>query len=68
MIPKSLLEEINRWITEKRYGNLQINFCNGKIVNVNRVESIKIDMLMGDNQDIKVTATITNCTSTEAHM
>jgi hypothetical protein len=46
MIPKKLLDEINRWITEKRYGNLQINFSCGKIVNVNRNESIKIDMLV----------------------
>jgi hypothetical protein len=46
MIPKKLLEEINRWIDEKRYGNLQINFSGGKIVNVNRTESIKVDMLI----------------------
>lgn len=46
MIPKSLLDEIKRWIIEKRYGNIQINFQGGKIVNVNRVESIKIEMLV----------------------
>lgn len=46
MIPKELLAEITRWIVEKRYGNLQINFCGGKIVNVNRVESIKIELLV----------------------
>jgi len=46
MIPKKLLEEINRWIDDKRYGNLQINFSGGKIVNVNRTESIKVDMLV----------------------
>lgn len=45
MIPKKLVEEINRWISEKRYGNLQINFSGGKIVNVNRSESIKVEML-----------------------
>lgn len=45
MIPKKLLDEINTWIDEKRYGNLQINFAGGKIVNVNRAESIRIDAL-----------------------
>lgn len=45
MIPKKLAEEINRWIEEKRYGNLQINFAGGKIVNVNRAESIKVEDL-----------------------
>ncbi len=45
MIPRKLLEEINLWIEEKRYGNLQINFSAGKIVNVNRTESIKVDSL-----------------------
>lgn len=52
MIPKKLIDEINRWIQEKRYGNLQINFAGGKIVNVNKVESIKVEMLLvtGTNQ------------------
>lgn len=45
MIPKKVLEEINKWIDEKRYGNLQINFAGGKIVNVNRVESLKIEAI-----------------------
>jgi len=45
MIPKKLIDEINRWIAEKRYGNLQINFAGGKIVNVNRAESIKVEAL-----------------------
>lgn len=48
MIPKKLLEEINKWIQEKRYGNIQINFAGGKIVNVNRAESVKVDMLGTD--------------------
>lgn len=51
MIPKKLLDEINRWISEKRYGNIQINFQAGKIVNVNRTESIKIEMLVTGNID-----------------
>jgi len=45
MIPKKLLDEINVWINEKKYGNLQINFASGKIVNVNRSESLKVECL-----------------------
>ena len=45
MIPKKLTDEISRWMFEKKYGNLQINFAGGKIVNVNRAESIKVEML-----------------------
>lgn len=63
MIPKKLLEEINRWIDEKRYGNLQINFSGGKIVNVNRTESIKVDMLVNTQNG---TITITEAGSTFA--
>jgi len=63
MIPKKLLEEINRWIDDKRYGNLQINFSGGKIVNVNRTESIKVDMLVNAQNG---TITITESGSTFA--
>lgn len=45
MIPAKLRDEIERWISEGKYGNLQINFVAGKIVNVNRFESIKIEIL-----------------------
>lgn len=45
MIPKKLLEEIIRWMREKKYGNIQINFSNGKIVNINRVESIRLEVI-----------------------
>ena len=54
MIPKRLTDEIIRWMDEKRYGSLQINFQEGKIVNVNRVESIKVEMLITNNPDTKV--------------
>lgn len=64
MIPKKLLDEIRRWISEKRYGNLQINFAGGRIVNVNRHESIKVDLLETNNPDMNVTAT----TSTEMNV
>ena len=56
MIPKKLLEEIDRWIVEKKFGNLQINFAEGRIVNVNRVESVKVTLL-GNNSIGEVTAT-----------
>lgn len=56
MIPKKLLEEILRWMNEGKYGHLQINFSAGKIVNVNRVESVKVDMLFSISPDTKVTA------------
>lgn len=56
MIPKKLVDEINKWIAEGRYGNLQINFAGGKILNVNRVESIKIDMIVAS--DVHVSSTL----------
>ena len=58
MIPKKLIDEINRWINEGRYGHLQINFSGGKIVNVNRTESIKVDMLFTNNPDAKVSVLV----------
>jgi len=45
MIPKKLSDEIKRWMDEKRYGSLQINFQDGKIVNVNMVQSMKVDSI-----------------------
>lgn len=48
MIPKKLLDEINRWMNDRKYGSIQINFSDGKIMNVNRVESIKIEFLNAD--------------------
>lgn len=39
-----------------KYGHLQINFANGKIINVNRVESIRmevrIDTFSGSNTTV----------------
>ena len=45
MIPPKLLSEIERWIADKKYGNIQINFSGGKIVNVNRTESFKVEVI-----------------------
>ena len=46
MIPARLRDEIETWMREGRYGHLQVNFANGKIVNVNRVESIRMDIII----------------------
>ena len=48
MIPPKLTSEIERWISEKKYGNIQINFSGGKIVNVNRTESFKVEVIWAD--------------------
>ena len=55
LIPKRLLSEIESWIKDKKFGHLQINFLEGRIVNVNRVESVKVEFL---GQVEKVTATV----------
>lgn len=57
MIPKRLIAEIEKWISEGRYGNIQINFSGGKIVNYNITQSLKVD-LFAPGSDTKVTATI----------
>lgn len=48
MIPPKLTSEIERWIKDKKYGNIQINFSGGKIVNVNRTESFKVEVIWVD--------------------
>ena len=48
MIPPKLSAEIERWIKDKKYGNIQINFSGGKIVNVNRTESFKVEVFWVD--------------------
>ena len=62
MIPKKLLDEIKLWITESRYGSIQINFSAGKIVNMNINHSVKVESIgmtiglvkVSANQDLKV--------------
>ena len=44
MIPAKLRDEIDTWMKEGKYGHLQINFAGGKIINVNRVESIRMEV------------------------
>jgi hypothetical protein len=48
MIPPKLSSEIEKWIKDKKYGNIQINFSGGKIVNVNRTESFKVEVIWVD--------------------
>lgn len=47
MIPKKLTDEIERWISERKHGHLQINFSAGKIMNVNRLDCVRLSQ--GDN-------------------
>lgn len=56
MIPKRLSEEIKKWMDEGRYGNIQINFSGGKIVNYNITQSLKVDLVFTNNPDTKITA------------
>lgn len=45
MIPRKLIQEIERWIREEKFGNIQINFSGGRITNVNRSESMKVESI-----------------------
>lgn len=55
MIPQRLLDEINRWIEGKRYGEISIKFNAGHIVHMTRTESLKV--VLENN------STITNATA-----
>ena len=59
MIPKKLLSEIQKWMDEGRYGNIQINFSGGKIVNYNITQSLKIDLIFTNSPDTKVSTVST---------
>ena len=67
MIPPKLVSEIDRWIREKKYGNIQINFSGGKIVNVNRTESFKVEVIWVDAPKTDGTAEITVAGTSLAH-
>ena len=54
MIPRKLLDEIEYWIAEKKFGHIQINFSDGRIVNINRTESLKVSNL-GTIGEVKLT-------------
>jgi hypothetical protein len=55
LVPKRLLEEIEIWIRDKKFGHLQINFAEGRIVNVNKVESVKVTLLGNAIGEVKAT-------------
>ena len=61
-VPRKLLDELESWITLRKFGSLHINFQDGKIVNVNRVESIKVDMLGGHDSVESISASISTNT------
>lgn len=42
-IPKSLINELYYWFRNRGYGNLTINFSGGKIMNMKRIENVKVD-------------------------
>lgn len=42
-LPLYLVDELRVWISQRKTGNLQINFFEGAITNYNRVESVKPD-------------------------
>ena len=58
MIPKKLISEIEKWMSEGRYGNIQINFSAGKIVNYNITQSLKVEMVMLNDSNTKITASV----------
>ena len=45
MIPKQLIREINYWIESEKFGHIQINFIKGRIININRTQSVKMNEL-----------------------
>jgi len=55
LIPKKLLNEIQLWMDEGRYGRIQINFSGGKIINYNITQSLKVDLIFSNSPDTKVT-------------
>lgn len=56
-IPKRLLDEIQTWMDEGRYGNIQINFSGGKIVNFNVTQSLKISLEFVNSPDTRISGT-----------
>ena len=53
-LPRRLVQEMEDWAKNKRYGHLQINYADGKIVNVNRVESFKVSVSVGDTAQTRI--------------
>lgn len=57
MIPKSITDEINKWMTGRFYGSIQINFRDGKIENMNKTQSVRLDDLKTSNPETKIVMT-----------
>lgn len=56
MIPSRLIEELERWIANKKYGEISIKFNAGQIVHMTRTESLKV-MFTPSNNITSITAT-----------
>jgi len=37
-----IVERVVKWMEQKKYGNIQINFAAGRVSNVNMNESVKL--------------------------
>lgn len=55
MIPKRLTDEIESWIDGRKYGCIEINFQDGKILNFNKRQSIRLEFMKTNSQDTKGT-------------
>ena len=62
MIPKKLLDELERWIAQKKFGDISIKFNAGHIVHITRTESIKVEFKSNDS-GTSITATVTEVDS-----
>ena len=40
-VPNWVLKEISQWITSEKYGYIQLNTQAGKIININKHETVK---------------------------
>jgi len=58
MIPKELADEIRLWSGEARFGNIQINFVNGKVRSWNLNQSVRPLNKSARSENTKVDATV----------
>jgi len=57
LIPQNILNEIESWISKKKYGNISLNFAEGVIKSVRITESCMVKNL-GDGTVGFISATI----------
>ena len=55
MIPRRLSQEIDIWIREKKFGNIQINFVGGRITNINLLQSLKVESIGNNVESVSAT-------------